>query len=334
MHASNYFYNAENLRLADELCQRTGFDRAFFCNSGAEANEAMIKLARHHFWGLGQKDRFRLIAFEGSFHGRTLGALALTGNAKYQEGFGPRLEGVTHCAYGDALGVRKAMGPDVAGIVVEPVLGEGGVVVAPPGFLAALRGIADEHGALLLIDEVQTGLGRTGTFLGADHDGVRGDAIALAKGLAGGFPIGAMLVRESLAGALPPGTHGSTFGGNCVGSAAARTVLRVLDDERLVEGARVKGERLAQGLARLVSKHPHLCTGARGRGLLQALVLAPGIEPRTLLGALQARGILLTAAGPALRFSPPLVIREAEIDEGLAIVDEVLASLPATKPAP
>lgn len=332
MHVSNYFYNAENIRLADELCHKTGFDRAFFCNSGAEANEAMLKLARRHFYGRGQGGKVRLIAFHNSFHGRTMGSVALTGTPKYHEGFGPMVGAITHVAYGDLAAARQVMGPDVAGIFVEPIQGEGGVMPAPPGYLAGLRALADEHGALLLIDEVQTGVGRTGRWLGAEHDGVRADAIALAKGLGGGFPIGAMLVREEVAGALPPGTHGSTFGGNALASVAARTVLRVLDEEKLVEGARIKGERLGEGLAAIAARHPAVCGPERGRGLLRALPLADGIDARPVLGALQRRGLLLTiAGGSALRFTPPLVVSEAEIDEAVALVAGVIADLAAER---
>ncbi|HVY46228.1 MAG TPA: acetylornithine/succinylornithine family transaminase [Minicystis sp.] len=328
MHVSNYFYNAENVRLADELCRKLRFDRAFFCNSGAEANEAMLKLARRFHYVAGQRDRYRVVAFHQSFHGRTLGAIALTGNPKYREGFGPPLAGVTHVAYGDAAAVRAAMGPDVAAILVEPVQGEGGVNVPPKGFLPELRAIANEHGALLLVDEVQTGMGRTGTWLGCDHEGVEADAIALAKGLGGGFPIGALLLRERLNAALPPGTHGATFGGNPLASRAARTVLAVLEEERLVEGAAEKGEHLAKELAKLVARHPKILVGHRGLGLLQAAVLAPGLEARAALVKMREHGVLLTAAGTdALRFSPPLVVTTAELDEGVARVDAALGEL-------
>jgi acetylornithine/N-succinyldiaminopimelate aminotransferase len=328
MHASNYFYNAENCRLADDLCARFGYDRAFFCNSGAEANEALLKLARRHFWAQGQRDRYRLIAFHNSFHGRTMGAVSLTGNPKYHEGFGPPLAGITHVAYGDLDAVKAVMGPDVAGIVVEPVQGEGGVVPPPDGYLRALRDLCDQHGALLLIDEVQTGLGRTGRWLGADHEGVAGDAMTLAKGLGGGFPIGAMLVREKIAGALPPGTHGSTFGGNALASAAARTVLQVIEQDRLVEAAARRGAYLGERLAELAARLPKVCTGERGRGLLRGLVLAPGYEPRVVLGAVRDHGVLLTAAGSnVLRFTPPLVVTEAELDEGIERVQAALEAL-------
>ncbi|MGH7434272.1 MAG: aspartate aminotransferase family protein, partial [Polyangiaceae bacterium] len=235
MHVSNYFYNAPNVALADALCARTGYDRAFFCNSGTEANEALLKLARHHFHGLGDAARVRVVAFADAFHGRSLGALSMTGTAKYREGFGP-LGPVTHVPYGDADAVERAMGPDVCAIIAEAVQGEGGVNVAPPGFLEKLRAIADRHGSLLVLDEVQTGVGRLGRFL-ATSKGPKADAVALAKGLGGGFPIGAMLTTEKLAGALPPGSHGSTFGGNALASAAALAVLQILDDEKLVEGA-------------------------------------------------------------------------------------------------
>jgi acetylornithine/N-succinyldiaminopimelate aminotransferase len=328
MHVSNYFYNAENLRLADELTQKLGYDRAFFCNSGAEANEALLKLARRHFWARGDKERFRIVAFHHSFHGRTLGAIAATGNPKYHEGFGPTLAGITHVAYGDEAAVRAAMGPDVAAILVEPVQGEGGVNVPPAGFLPALRKLADEHGALLLVDEVQTGMGRTGKWLGSDHDGVRGDAIALAKGLGGGFPIGAMLVKEHVAGALPPGTHGATFGGNPLASAAARAVLDVLERDGLVEGAATKGAFLARGIDELVAAHPRVLVGRRGRGLLQGAVLAQGFEPRVALQKVRDQGVLLTAAGTdALRFSPPLVVTEGELTEGLTKLGEALRAM-------
>jgi acetylornithine/N-succinyldiaminopimelate aminotransferase len=328
MHVSNYFYNAENVRLADELCRRSGMDRAFFCNSGAEANEAMMKLARRWFFMKNQPERYRIIAFDNAFHGRTMGAVALTGTPKYREGFGPPLEGVTHVPYGDIDAVRATMGPDVAAIFVEPVQGEGGVIPAPPGFMQALRALCDEHGALLCLDEVQTGIGRTGTFLGAEHDGVKGDLVALAKGLGGGFPVGALLVREELQGALSPGSHGSTFGGNALASVAARTVLQVLDEEKLIQGAASKGQRLADGLSAIAAKYPSVCAGQRGRGLLQGLSLAPGMDGRPVLAKVRAQGLLLTiAGGNTLRFTPPLIVQDHEIDEALAKVEAAIAEV-------
>ena len=332
-HVSNYFYNEPNIRLADELCRRTGMSRAFFCNSGTEANEAALKLARHHFFGLGQPERLRIVAFENAFHGRTLGALSMTGTPKYREGFGP-LGAVTHVPYGDAGAVERAMGKDVAAIIVEPLQGEGGVLPPPAGFLAKLRAIADAHGALLLVDEVQTGMGRLGRFLGSDGAGARPDAVTLAKGLGGGFPIGAMLTTEALAGALPPGTHGSTFGGNPLACAAALAVLRILDEEKLVDGARAKGQELARMLQELARDLPEACEGARGEGLLQGLLLRPGFVARDVLPRVQEAGVLLTAAGErVLRFSPPLVVTVAELEEGVRALRTALSGLRATSAA-
>ena len=262
MHVSNYFYNEPNLRLAQRLCDASGYDRAFFCNSGTEAVEMSLKLARRHFT-VKDPERFRIIAFENSFHGRTMGSLAVTGQSKYRDGFGP-LAGVTHVAYGDLDAVSRQLGPDVAAIIVEPIQGEGGIIVAPSGFLAGLRDVANQHGALLLADEVQTGIGRTGRFLACEHSCVEPDIVALAKGLGGGFPIGAVLCKESLATSLPPGSHGSTFGGNPMASRAALAVLDALADEDLVEAAQVKGLQLGQLLTGLLRALPETdCRSSR-----------------------------------------------------------------------
>lgn len=329
MHVSNYFYNEPNVRLAAELCRRAGFDRAFFCNSGTEANEAALKLARHFFFGQGRDDRVRVVAFENGFHGRTLGALSMTGTPKYREGFG-RLGPVTHVTYGDSDAVEGAMGPDVCAIVVEPLQGEGGVLPAPAGFLQRLRAIADAHGALLVVDEVQTGVGRLGRFLAVHEMGVRPDVVTLAKGLGGGFPIGALLTTEKLAGALPPGTHGSTFGGNALACAAALAVTRILDEENLIAGTRTKGEALRALLEGVVRDLPDVCSTARGEGLLQGLVLQPGLVAREVLVRVQESGVLLTAAGDrVLRFSPPLVVSIAQIEEGVSVLRRVLVELRA-----
>ena len=329
MHVSNYFLNEPNIRLADELCRRSGMDRAFFCNSGAEANEALLKLARHHFYGMGDKARTRVIAFHNAFHGRTLGALSMTGTPKYREGFG-ELGAVTHVPYGDLDAVKAALGPDVAAVIVEPLQGEGGVLPAPAGFLRGLREACDAAGALLLVDEVQTGIGRLGRLFGHDGSGAKPDALALAKGLGGGFPIGAMLTSAKVAGALPPGTHGSTFGGNPLACAASLAVLRILDSEKLVEGARIKGEALARMLGELVKQLPAVCEGHRGDGLLRGLVLKQGFVARDVLPRVQDAGVLLTAAGDrVLRFSPPLVVTEAELEEGVRALAGVLGHLAA-----
>jgi len=327
MHVSNYFLNEPNVLAAAEVCRRTGMDRALFCNSGAEANEAMLKLARRHFYAAGQKKRARVVTFQSAFHGRTLGALAMTGTPKYREGFG-EVPGFTHVPYGDLEAVKAQLGDDVAAINVEPIQGEGGVLPAPPGFLEGLRALCDASGALLLIDEVQTGIGRTGRFLASEGTGARPDVIALAKGIGGGFPVGVMLTREKLAGALPAGTHGTTFGGNALASASILAVLEILDDEKLVEGARTKGEKLGAMLGQLARDFEAVCEGARGEGLLWGLVLREGFVARDLLPKIFERGVLLTAAGErVLRFSPPLVVTMAELEEGVLAVREVLAAL-------
>jgi acetylornithine/N-succinyldiaminopimelate aminotransferase len=327
MHVSNYFYNEQNVLLADELATRSGMSRAFFCNSGAEANEAMFKLARRHFYAKGEK-KMRFVAFHNAFHGRTMGAVSLCGTPKYREGFGA-VEGVTHVAYGDLEAVAAELKKgDVCAVIVEPVQGEGGVLPPPAGFLEGLRDLTTQNGALLLLDEVQTGIGRTGHWFGFQATGVKPDAIALAKGLGGGFPIGAMLTTEELATALPPGTHGSTFGGNPFASAAARAVLSIIEEEKLVEGAKTKGEKLSAMLADVARELPEVCEGERGQGLLRGLVLRQGFVVRDILPKLAEAGVLLTAAGErVLRFTPPLVITEPELAEGVAAVKRVLASL-------
>jgi acetylornithine/N-succinyldiaminopimelate aminotransferase len=326
-HVSNWFYNARNIRAAEKLVAVSGMDRAFFCNSGCEANEAMLKLARHHFFGLGQPARVRIIAFVDAFHGRTLGALSMTGTPKYREGFG-ELGAVTHVPYGDVAAVAAALGPDVAAVIVEPVQGEGGVTPAPAGFLRELRALCDAAGALLLLDEVQTGIGRLGSWFGYQEAGIEPDAVALAKGLGGGFPVGALLTRNAFSGALPPGTHGSTFGGNPLGAAAILSVLAIIEEEELVAGARRKGRLLAEGLASIVRDFPAVCESTRGQGLLQGLVLRPGFLARDVVGRAFAMGYLIIGAGErVLRYAPPLVITEAQLEEGLDATRRLIADL-------
>jgi acetylornithine/N-succinyldiaminopimelate aminotransferase len=310
--------------LAQKLCSLAGMDRAFFCNSGTEAIEACLKLARRHFFAKGYTERLRVIAFTNSFHGRTLGALAATGQNKYRDGFGP-LPGVTHVAYGDIAAVRAAMGNDVAAIIFEAIQGEGGVLPAPEGFLRALRTTADQHGALLIADEVQTGVGRTGSFLACQGAGIKPDVVALAKALGGGMPIGAMLCNNALAEALPPGSHGSTFGGNPLASAAALAVLETIESDDLMGAARARGAELTTLLGDVARECPKLVECARGQGLLQALVLRDGVDARSIMSTLQDRGVLLTiAGGQALRFSPPLTVKRAELEEAVAIVRDTL----------
>ena len=327
MHTSNYFYNEENVLLADALCERSGMGRAFFCNSGAEANEAAFKLTRRHFYAKGDTKRTKFIAFDNAFHGRTMGAVSLTGTPKYREGFGG-VEGVIHVPYGDLDAVKKHLDGAVAGVIVEPVQGEGGVLPAPAGFLESLRELTTKNGSLLLLDEVQTGIGRTGAWFAHQHAKIKPDLMALAKGLGGGAVIGCLMTTEELSGALPPGTHGSTFGGNPFASRAARTVIEIIEEEGLVAAAKTKGDKLGAALAQVAKDLPAVCEGERGLGLLRGLILKEGLLARDVLPKIADAGLLLTAAGGrVLRFTPPLVITEAEIAEGVDIVRGVLSKL-------
>lgn len=326
-HVSNWFYNDENIFLAKELAEKSGLARSLFCNSGAEANEALLKLARRHAFNRGDTARTKLLAFDNAFHGRTMGALSLTGTPKYREGFG-EVPGIVHVPYGDLDAVKRVLDASFAGVVVEPVQGEGGVLPAPAGFLEGLREACDAVGALLLVDEVQTGVGRTGTWFGFQQTAVTPDAIALAKGLGGGFPIGAIVTSEALGGALPPGTHGSTYGGNPLACAAARAVIAILEEENLVEGAREKGEHLATELRALVAELPNVCELERGQGLIRGLMLRPGYVARDVVAKAALSGLLLTGAGErVLRFVPPLVVTKSELSEAVKMLRGVLTSL-------
>jgi acetylornithine/succinyldiaminopimelate/putrescine aminotransferase len=331
MHTSNLFYNDRSIQLAAELAKRTVFSRFFFCNSGAEANEAMLKLARRHHFDRGDKQRVEIVAAQSSFHGRTMGALSMTGQPKYHEGMGPLVPGIKHVKYGDAAALAAAIDERTAGVILEPVQGEGGVVVGSQEYLELARKLCDERGALLLFDEVQTCYGRTGRFLGREHSGVVPDACALAKGMAGGFPIGAMAVREQFVNSLPPGSHASTFGGNPLASAAALSVLSIFDAEQLVANADQTGAYLGSRLAELAAELPDAVVEARGIGLLRGLKLAPAVNPAATLAAVREGGALLSIAGAdVLRFTPPLCVTRAEVDEGVEIVRTVLRQPPRT----
>lgn len=329
MHIANVYYNDKQIELAAQLAARTGMDRVFFCNSGAEANEGALKIARRYHHARGDVSRTDLVATWNSFHGRTMGAVTLTGKKAYWEGFGPMVPGVSHVDYGDLDAMRRRVNDRTAAIVIEPVQGEGGVLPAPPGYLRGLRELCDERGALLLVDEIQTGVGRTGRFLAVQHEGVVPDIVTLAKGLGGGVPIGAFVVRDALTEALPAGSHGSTFGGNPFAAAVALAVLETLDrDDMLARVTRV-GAHLLRGLNALAEKHPAVCEPARGVGLLCGLPLREGVDPRKVMERMRDRGVLIATAGErVLRFAPPLIVTEAELDEGLAHLDAVLGDAP------
>jgi acetylornithine aminotransferase len=313
-HVSNLYWTEPMLGLAERLSARAGGARAFFCNSGAEANEAAIKVARK------ATGRPRIVALEGGFHGRTLGALSATGQPAKWEGFGPLVPGVAFARPNDVESLEAAVAPggELAAIMLEPILGEGGVVPLDPPFVAAAAEIAREVGALLCVDEVQTGVGRTGTFLASEQLGIEPDLVTLAKGLANGLPIGALLVRAGPAEAIVPGDHGSTFGGNPVAAAAACAVVDAVDEALLAHVTEV-GALLAAGLEALPGVRE-----VRGRGLLLGAVLdRPAAD---VVDACRRRGVLVLSAGhDVLRLTPPLVLTAAEAAEALSAIAEALA---------
>ncbi|MHA7652051.1 acetylornithine transaminase [Mycobacterium sp. ML4] len=316
-HTSNLYATEPGIALAEELVALLGAEtqaRVFFCNSGTEANEVAFKLTR-------LTRRTRIVAAQEAFHGRTMGSLALTGQPSKQAPFEPLPGYVTHVPYGDTGALASAVGDDTAAVFLEPIMGESGVVMPPEGYLAAAREITARHQVLLVLDEVQTGIGRTGAFYAHQHDGITPDVITLAKGLGGGLPIGACIAIGAAADLLTPGLHGSTFGGNPVCTAAALAVLKTLADEDLVRGAETKGKALRQGIESL--GHP-LVDHVRGRGLLQGIVLtAPAAKDAE--AAARNAGYLVNAAAPnVIRLAPPLIISESELDGFVAALPAIL----------
>ncbi|MDI3317117.1 MAG: acetylornithine transaminase [Bacillota bacterium] len=321
IHVSNLYEIPLQRQVADRLAELTGLDRFFFCNSGTEATEAAIKLARRwgHRRGIAEPE---VLTFEGCFHGRTLGSLAATGNPHYTAGFEPLPAGFRQLPWNDAGALEEGVGPSAAAILLEVIQGEGGVREAEPGFLAAVQAVCRQRGLLLIVDEVQTGMGRTGRWFAYQEAGLEPDAVTLAKGLAGGVPAGALGVRESLAGLLTPGSHGSTFGGNPLAMAAALATLDAIAGQGLVERARESGTRLRQGLEELAARHPSLLE-VRGRGLMLGLRLAE--PPAALIAALRERGLLAVAAAEnVVRLLPPLIIGRGEVEAALEILDQAL----------
>jgi acetylornithine/N-succinyldiaminopimelate aminotransferase len=319
-HCSNLFNIPLQERLAERLVQHSFADQVFFANSGAEAVECGLKAVRRYFDVMGQPDRYRIITFAGAFHGRTLATIAAGGNPKHLEGFDPPLDGFDNVPYGDLAAAERAIGPKTAAILVEPVQGEGGVHVAPPQFLKGLRALCDKHKLLLFLDEVQTGIGRTGRLFAYEWTGVAPDIMALAKGLGGGFPIGACVMREKIGASLGVGSHGSTFGGNPLGAAVANAVLDVV----LADGFLANVERMAislrQHLARLADEYPGVIAEARGQGLL--LGLKCQLPSAEVNAALRRQGLLSVQAGDnVVRLLPPLIIEEAQVTEAAGMID-------------
>src|ERR1700739_4738496 len=322
-HTSNLYATEPGVALAEELVPLLGADaptRVFFCNSGTEANEVAFKMSR-------LTGRTKLVAAQEAFHGRTMGSLALTGQPSKQAPFAPLPGDVTHVPYGDTDALSAAVTDETAAVFLEPIMGESGVVVPPDGYLAAARDITALHGALLVLDEVQTGMGRTGAFFAHQHDGITPDVVTLAKGLGGGLPIGACLAVGPAAQLLTPGLHGSTFGGNPICAAVALAVLRVLAAEDLVRRAEVLGKSVRQGIESL--GHP-LIDHVRGRGLLCGVVLsAPAAQDAEI--ASRAAGFLVNAAAPnVIRLAPPLIITEHQIDTFVTALPGILDTAKGT----
>jgi predicted acetylornithine/succinylornithine family transaminase len=321
IHCSNLYWFEPPVVLAEQLAALSGLDRAFFCNSGAEANEAAVKLARKYAYQRGVKAP-EIIAFTNSFHGRTLGTLAATGQEKFSRGFHPLPGGFSHISFNDVQELRKAVGLQTAAVMLEPLQGEGGVYPASGELMETLAELRSKKGILLIFDEVQCGLGRTGKMFAYEHYGIQPDILTLAKSLGGGLPIGAALAREGVAAVFQPGSHGSTFGGNPVACAAAGAVLQVLREEGLVEQAAVVGEYMKASLHALRDQYPFI-KEVRGEGLLLGMELdRPAHDVVTLC---RERGLLVNCtAERVIRFLPPLVTTREDVDQGMEILDKAL----------
>ena len=313
-HVSNFFAHPQGLRLAARLQKMTGDSdaRIFFCNSGAEANEAALKISR-------RTGRHKIVATQGAFHGRTMGALSLTGQPAKREPFAPLLKGITHVPYGDLTKMSRAVSKKTAMVIVEPIMGEAGVIMPEDGYLAGLRSICDRVGALLVFDCVQTGIGRTGQWFGFEHEKVKPDIITLAKGLGGGLPLGATIAYSKAAQLLQPGDHGTTFGGNPIACAAANAVLDVIESKKLLKSAQMFEKRIKKGLAQTEGVKE-----IRGRGLLIGIELEEPISKQVAAALLDA-GVIVNPANPtAIRIAPPLIVSAVQIDKFLLIFKRVL----------
>ncbi len=329
-HVSNLYEIPEQERLAETLCRASFADKVFFGNSGAEAIECAIKTARRYQFVSGHPERFRIITFAGAFHGRTLTALAATGNAKYLEGYGPAADGFDQVEVGDLKAVEAKIGPETAAILIEPIQGEGGVRLVPGQFLRALREFCDRHGLILILDEVQTGVGRTGKLFAYEWAGITPDILAVAKGIGGGFPVGACLATEDAAKGMTPGTHGSTFGGNPLAMAVGQAVLDVVLAPGFLEDVQKKGLFFKQRLAAVVDAHPDLDAEVRGEGL------HVGIRCKVPVGevvtALREQEMLGVGAGDnVVRMLPPLIASEDDLAEGVRRLDAALTALDRAK---
>jgi acetylornithine/N-succinyldiaminopimelate aminotransferase len=325
-HVSNLYEVPEAERVAQRLCDASFADVVFFCNSGAEAMECTIKMARKYHAANGAPERYRIITFEGAFHGRTLATLAAGGQKKYLDGFGPVVEGFDQVPFGNLEATKAAITRETGAILIEPIMGEGGVRVVEPSFLRALRDLCDERGLLLLLDEVQTGMGRTGELFAHQRVGIEPDVMALAKALGGGFPVGACLARHEAAKGMTAGTHGSTFGGNPLAMSAANAVLDVMLEPGFLDRVRRTALFFKQRLAEIKDRYPSVIAEVRGEGLLVGV--RAGVPAGELVDALRAEKMIAVAAGDnVVRLLPPLIISEQEISEGIARLDRACARL-------
>ncbi len=330
-HTSNLYRIPEGETLAERLCAHSFADFVFFQNSGTEAMECCIKMARKYQYASGKPERNRIITFEGAFHGRTLAALAATGNKKYLEGFGPNMEGFDQVPFGDIEAVKKAITPETAAIITEPLMGEGGVRVVPHDFLRALRKLCDDNGMLLIFDEVQTGVGRTGDLFAYQHTGVTPDIMGLAKALGGGFPIGACLATAEAAKGMTAGSHGSTFGGNQLAMAAANAVLDIVADKAFLDEVKRKGLLLKQRLAEIKDRYSSVVAEVRGEGLLIGLRMVPPVGE--MVEELRNEEMITVAAGDnVVRLLPPLIISDDEIGEAVDRIERACARLAQAHP--
>jgi predicted acetylornithine/succinylornithine family transaminase len=321
LHCSNLFHIPKQQQLAEKLCELSGLGAAFFCNSGAEANEAAIKLTRKYFHDQ-DSPRRTIITATNSFHGRTLQTLTATGQDKVKVGFDPLPPGFAHVPLNDLAALQQSVNEQTAAILLEPLQGEGGVNIAEADYLRAVRALCDEHGLLLILDEVQTGIGRCGTMFAFEQAGIVPDILTLAKGLGGGIPIGAMLATDAVAASFGPGTHGSTFGGNPMSCTAALTVLAVIESENMLANVQARSAQLSQGLMELKARFPFI-QDVRGQGLLLGAELS--VEAGAIVTAAREQGLMILLAGPrVLRFLPPLNVSESEVNEALALLATVL----------
>ena len=335
MHVSNLYRIPQAEKLAARLVETSFADSVFFCNSGAEANEGMIKAVRKYHAEQGHPERYVAVCFEGAFHGRTLATLAATGNEKYLAGFGPPVQGFRHVPFGNMNALRDAIDGSTAAVMIEPIQGEGGVRPADLQFLRDIRAACDEFGVLLALDEVQTGMGRSGKLWAHQWAGIEPDVMSSAKGIGGGFPLGAILAKEKVAKYLKAGTHGSTYGGNPLACAAGNAVLDVILAPGFLDGVDRVARHLWRGMLGLAQRHPRVVEGVQGAGLLLGLKLRPEVANGDMQTAAMAEGLLTVAAGMnVLRVAPPLIITEAEADEAVRLLDLACAKLaPAVQAA-